>query len=471
MKLHSRNLLSLVGYDAGTRLLGFAATAYIARVVGTEGFGTLNYAMAFLSYAFLIASPGVHTLGTRTASQQQGGEHYLVSDVTHIRLFLSLLVGILLVAGACWWTDNAVLRAVLLLYAASLIPYALQLDWFFQGKEDVQCIGLFRFIGGAVYLAAIVLTLHFPSDLIAVPAAFSIAAAVNAAGLFFVFRRRYASGFPWRPIKSLLPQWEKMLLQALPIGYGTMLSQLVLSLPVILLGLFSSATEVGYFSAAWKITFFLLAIDRGIYLLFYPLVSRTHATRPDALPALLHRILRYTILVVLPLSIGMIVVSPLLVNVIFGTGYAAAAPMLCLLSLYFFFTILNSIFGYALLAIGGEKRYSYVMTIFSIVTGAILVPLVYWKSGWGASCGMAAGEFFMAFLMLRETKKRITLTFASVLLKPIVAAAIMAACVSTLLSYGLVVSVMSGACIYTALLLGLRGITRDDLVFIKERFL
>ena len=149
MKLHSKNLLSLVGYDAGTRVLGFAATAYVARVVGSEGFGILNYAMAFLSYAFLVASPGIHTLGTRTASQQQEREHYLVSDVTHIRLFLSLLVGILMVAGACWWTANAILRNIILLYATSLIPYALQLDWFFQGKEDVQSIGLFRFIAGA----------------------------------------------------------------------------------------------------------------------------------------------------------------------------------------------------------------------------------------------------------------------------------------------------------------------------------
>ena len=471
MKLHSKNLLSLVGYDAGTRLLGFAATAYVARVVGTEGFGILNYAMAFLSYAFLVASPGIHTLGTRTASQQQGREHYLVSDVTHIRLFLSLLVGILMVAGACWWTTNAMLRTIILLYATSLIPYALQLDWFFQGKEDVQSIGLFRFVAGAVYLAVILLTLRSPADLAAVPVAFSLAAAVNAAGLFFVFRHRFASGFPWRSLKSLLPQWKETLLQALPIGYGTMLSQLILSLPIILLGLFSSATEVGNFSAAWKIVFFLLAIDRGIYLLFYPLVSRTHAMRPDALPALLQRILRYVMLIVLPLSVGLIIVSPLLVDVIFGAGFAASAPMLGLLSLYFFFTILNSIFGYALLAVGAEKRYSYVMTLFSIATGIILVPLVYWKSGWGASCGMAAGEMFLAWLMFRETKKKIGLTVISMMVKPISAAIAMAGFVSFLLPYGLLVSVLSGVCIYTAIILLLRGITRDDFVFLKERFL
>ncbi|MCX6136567.1 MAG: oligosaccharide flippase family protein, partial [Ignavibacteriales bacterium] len=148
----------------------------------------------------------------------------------------------------------------------------------------------------------------------------------------------------------------------LPVGYGSLLSQIVLSLPIILLGLFASVRNVGDFSAAWKITFFLLAVDRAVYLLFYPLVARTFAERPDALPVLLNRILRYTMLALVPLSIGLAVTSRPLVLFVFGDGFSSAAPMLHLLSLYFFFTVLNSIFGYALIAVGGEKRYSYVMT-------------------------------------------------------------------------------------------------------------
>ncbi|MCX6136566.1 MAG: oligosaccharide flippase family protein, partial [Ignavibacteriales bacterium] len=216
MKHHSKNLLSLVGYDAGTRLLGFVTTAYIARIVGNEGFGVLNYAMAFLSYAFLLASPGLHTVGTRAASRRDSAEGYLVSDVSNVRLLLSVVVGIVMSVGAVYGTGNVELRTIILLYSASLIPYALQLEWFFQGKEDVQTIGLYRFIAGAAYLAAVLLMLHSRADLATVPVAFLIAAVVNAAALFILFRKRYAGALPGRSLKVLRLRWRKILAESLP---------------------------------------------------------------------------------------------------------------------------------------------------------------------------------------------------------------------------------------------------------------
>jgi len=65
MKKVSRNVLSIFFSDGVTRIIGFVATVYIARVLVVEGFGLINYGLAFISYALLFANPGLTIIGAR----------------------------------------------------------------------------------------------------------------------------------------------------------------------------------------------------------------------------------------------------------------------------------------------------------------------------------------------------------------------------------------------------------------------
>ncbi|MCX6136568.1 MAG: polysaccharide biosynthesis C-terminal domain-containing protein [Ignavibacteriales bacterium] len=105
------------------------------------------------------------------------------------------------------------------------------------------------------------------------------------------------------------------------------------------------------------------------------------------------------------------------------------------------------------------------------MTAALLLPLVYYKSGWGASAGMALGEFLMMILLYREINGRIPFQLMAAVLKPLGASLLMGMCVLVTLPAGLFLSVAAGMIVYAGVISLMNGVTREDIVFLKGRFL
>lgn len=57
--------------DIASRLIGFFATAYLARMLGVEKFGEVNLGFTSLSYGLLIINPGLQLYATREISSKK----------------------------------------------------------------------------------------------------------------------------------------------------------------------------------------------------------------------------------------------------------------------------------------------------------------------------------------------------------------------------------------------------------------
>jgi O-antigen/teichoic acid export membrane protein len=249
------------------------------------------------------------------------------------------------------------------------------------------------------------------------------------------------------------------------------MGQAVLNFPIILLGIFATSLDIGYFSAASKLVFFLLAIDRAIYSLFYPLVAKTAASKPAELAAQIRRVLRYLFIIALPICVGGLVVARPIIALTFGSQYEESVPLMQILLLYFLFTVLNSIFAYAVIAVGNEKRYSTIIVTISLLLFAFLVPLtLFWKAR-GASIGMVIGEFFMMALMYRECRKSLQKPLVLWFMRPLASSLLMGTILIILPSTNFFVSLSVGIVAYALVLLLLKGLTKEDLVFLKERLI
>lgn len=470
MKIHSKNILSLFGFDLANRLIGFVVTAYIARSFGADGFGVINYGMAILAFMLLFANPGLHTVGTRLVSQKSVTTSTLIRKITVLKFFLAVITCAIVVCTSLIFLHERVLRTIVVLYALSVFPFAFQIEWFFQGKERIDIIGINRFLGTIVFTLGIVAFAN-PTNLSVVPISFFVSTAVNAAALF-VSRKKVqdddAESSTNRNIDSL--PLRSLLQQALPIGAAGILAQVVLNLPVFLLGIFSTTTEIGNYSAAAKIVFFLLVIDRAIYFLFFPLMARNFALSPDNVPTLVHRAIRYTLIGALPVCAGGVILAAPLVRLAFSTMYDDAVVLFQILIFYFLFTILNSIFAYILIAGGKEKRYSALTISLSLILIAAIVAVTALWNATGAACAMAIGEGIMMTAMIMEVKKIVTLKNFSFIFTTVSATLIMAVTVFILRSYPFV-AIPLGVVVYFSLLIGMKELTKNDFLFLKERLL
>ena len=470
MKLHSKNLLSLFGFDALNRVLAFSSTAYLARVLGNEGFGVINFGLAVLAYGVLFSSLGLQTIGTRMVAPPDSHGRLIVRRITLLRLCLSIPVIIFIVVMAIQFSHSAAIQSVVLLYAASLFPMVMQIEWYFQGKEQIAVIGINRAVASVVFFLGVIVVVRSPADVHLVPITFFLGSCVNTALLFGAFTRTPQQHDGLSADDPAL-HWRPLLRTAIPVGLASVLSQVVFNLPLLLLGAFAPTAELGNYGAASKSIYFLLAIDRAIYFLVFPLAARTHSTNPEALPPQMNRILKYTLILAIPVAVGGAVTARELFSAIYGPGYENASLAFQVLCSFFLFTVLNSLFAYLLIAVGKEKSFSSIVTNVSVLMVIGLVPLTYAFKATGAATGLAIGEFCVMMLMYREAAKVARLNFLSSAMKPFFASLIMAGAVYWMLQFGLIAAIGSGVFVYGASILLTKGFSTDDLNYLRERFI
>ncbi len=155
MKRLSKNLLAIVLSDVTRRVLGFLAVAYLARKVGTAGFGAVNIGLTVLSYAMMVSTAGLNAFGTRAVAR--GDSREIVSGTLSLRAVNAVAAWFIVLMIALFFVQNRTSATLIAMFSVSLFAHAFLLDWYFQGKEEMGIIGLGRIVSAATYLLMLVL--------------------------------------------------------------------------------------------------------------------------------------------------------------------------------------------------------------------------------------------------------------------------------------------------------------------------
>jgi len=373
----TRNIFYFFGGDVGSRVLGFFATIYLARVLGTSGFGIIHIGMAVLAYAAIISDVGLQFLGTREAAGNADGLPEFSGRLFITRFVLSIVTFIVGAVILITFLNSQGVKEVSLIYLLYIIPAALLLDWFFQGKKQIGVVAGGKFFGMLFYLIFIFLFVNSASDLSNVAWGWTLGIVVNTILLWFIFiRKKYRIKFNWQP-----QQFLELFRSALPLGVATIIGQVIIQFPAIYIGLVSTTSEVGLFSAAFKVAVLLLIFDRAFYAIIYPIFSHHFQQSPERLPEVFSIVLKLTVTLALFMGLFSIVSADFLINLLFGPAFKNAVLIFQTMIGYFIITLIASVFGYTLVAMKLEKLYTK-----SLIGGMVVFFItVFWTVQlWGA---------------------------------------------------------------------------------------
>jgi O-antigen/teichoic acid export membrane protein len=404
----------------------------------------------------MASAGGLGMFGARAAARGEGP--LLAGPFIGARL-MNALAALALIACVVFLMPNAATGRFILLLSVALIPVALNLDWYFQGKEAMASIGVARIISAAVYFLLAVTLVHTPADLLLVAA--GAVAGDTAAALFLAmrFRRR----FPAERLRPVFSGWRKLTLGAFPLGAGTLLAQIGVNLPPLVLGILMTNADAGIFSAAGKLVTLLLVVDRVIATLLLPATARSYGRSPEALSEMLNGAVKWMAIVALPVCVGGAVLARRIVPVVFGDAYAAAGDVLSVLIWFLPATLLHTVYTSGLIAAGEEKLYGRIMVIGALIYVCSTFLLTALFGAIGSAAAVVISEAGGVVLMARRSGEFLRLSVPATALKSLAAAAVM--CVALLLigPASLPVLVGSGALVYGVLMLATRAITRTDL--------
>ncbi len=457
MKRLSKNFLSVLGGDALRRLLGFLTIAYLARRLGTADFGLINIGFTVLSYGLMAGAAGLTTYGTREVARGMRGT--LPGNIVGLRLAASSVAFVVIASGVWIFIPDRNTCAIITLFCLSLFPNALLLDWHFQGKERMGIVATGRIASAVVYLVLVVTIVRSPSDVLWVAVA-SLAGDVLASGLLLALYRRAEGALR---VKFLPGEWRPLLWRSLPIGAGSALAHMSINLPVIVVGILMTNSDVGIFSAASKLVFFLLMLDRVIGSVVLPVSSRAHATDPGSLPGKLSEAMLWVVVAGLPLSIGGTVLGHGVLTFIFGDQYASGAAVFQILVWYFLLTVLHTIYSSVLIVLGQEKLFGVIMAMSALLYAASTVVLTFFFGTTGAAAAVVASELLTLLYTIHRSQAFIRVPIPGNLPRIVLASLVMGAVLACLGHVHVVLAVLIGFTVFVAVAAASGAVTRRDL--------
>jgi O-antigen/teichoic acid export membrane protein len=463
MKRLAKNFIAILLSDVGRRCIGFAAVAYLTRTISVEDYGAMNVGLTLLSYGIMASGGGLSSFGTREAVRHD--DPRLVNNILGTRLINSIAVYCIISLIAVCAIANHLTMSFTLIFCGSLIVNAFLLDWYFQGKEAMAVIGVSRLAGAAVYLGIILLMVRRPEHLLWIPVAAIVSDLVLTLVLILVYRRRNRG----RVLKPDVRHWSEMMKQAFPIGAGSLLAHFSVNLPPLALGILLSNTEVGIYSAAVKLVFFLLILDRVMATLLFPASTRFFAQSPEQLTKELGSALHWIVVLALPVSVGGALLANRLLPFVFGPQYAAAAPTFRVLIWYFFFTLLHTIYSTALVVANREKLFGKLMLVSATMYVATVFAGAWLYGTIGAAAGMVISEALTVLLMRMKSSGFLPIRLPGRIAGVLLGVVVMGGFLLLFPSLQLFTAIAAGALLYGGVIAALRVVTPADLRELFQR--
>ncbi len=318
------NIVRLSAGDLLAKTLNLLAFVYLARVLGVQRFGVLEFAKALLAYFLLLADAGVEAWATRAAAQMQDMRR-LAGRVLPLRLLLAGLAFLLLLALLPFLPDSQIgLRLIAALYGLSLFPQAVTLKWVFMGQEKMARVAAGLALTQAIFAAAVVGVVRRPEAFVWVPVlrfAADIVMAVYFARLFAATHGRLRLPFTMQGAREILRP-------AIAMGSSAAMEMVNYNFDSILLGYLTGAVAVGLYNAAYIPVNTVLAVAANFFLGMFPALARTWGEGPEGFAQLVRRSLQLCAIYVIPFGIGGTLLAAPIIRLLFGAAYIhSVAPL------------------------------------------------------------------------------------------------------------------------------------------------
>ncbi|HEU4563856.1 MAG TPA: flippase [Gemmatimonadaceae bacterium] len=449
----ARNFLTLGAGEIIARALSFATSIYLARVLGADMYGVVGFAMAVLLYFTRVADGGLDLVGMREIAHDRREAERIVAPVFTFRLLASAALTLLLAGGALAWLPHPD-GATLALFGLTLVTIGASTRWVHLGLERSGHASVARMVTDAVTLLLVLALVRGPGDVLMVPTATVIGAALGALLLAWWLgadRPRLIGRIDWTVLRPLLHRsW--------PLVGAALLGLVVYNSDLIALRLIRGTTLAGYYAAAYVPISLPINLGLTYRMSLLPTLARL-GSEPGEQRALYHTALAHVFAAGLPVAIGGMLLAAPIMRVVFGSEYDAAIPVLRLLVWVVPLSLVRDIPIVALMARGRESRVLHLTAWAAALNIALNLALIPSFGMMGAAASTVATEAVRMIAALAAAREEgLALAAPSRFWRATVAGLTMAALLLWLGPVAWWAAIVLGALAYAAALTAVGGI-------------
>lgn len=438
----------------------------IARLAGPDSLGKYVFAYSVISVATLLSAFGLSPLSIRETARlpEQASPGFM--NVLLLRLLLSV------VAVACvefFLHLSAVpsdTRLVVVVMAIAIVPGTVidQIQTVFSGLQQMEYVAITSLVQWLVVVLLSAYSLSRFRNLWMISAAQVVGFTVGMviAGWFLM------SNFFVPKFKVDLSIWTKFLREAAPLAIQAFFGILYFRVGTIMLSLMTGDAAVGWFGSAFHINEALQLIPMSIAAALLPQVSAgsdVSAVRKIAWP-----VLKYNLIAALPISMGISLLAPQIVVLVYGNSFSQSAIVLRITIWALVPIFLNFVMGTLFIAIGRQK----IVAMNAIACCVLSVPLNYLLIRKASYVGASVATICTESLLLLLNYYFIRRYVGGLHLGRIVAGPVLATLVMGAISFwlqrvsGLVIVILVSASVYVISLFAFRSVSWKEFAALRS---
>ena len=465
IKKVARNTGVVITGEVIFRIISLFVTIYLARYLGTVGFGKYNFVFAYLAFFGVVTDLGLHQILVREMSRDPSITAKLIGNAYFIKLALTIFAVVLSIAVITLMSYP--IDTTTYIYIASFTLLFMSFSEFYAAifqanlRMEYNIIAKLTFkVLSACLILWIVIT-HGTLMQVMIVLVFS---ELVKTMISYSFSRKFV-----RPqFKIDFELWKYLFKECLPLTLSTIIWVIYFRIDVVMLSVMMGDADVGLYSAAYKLCEPFSLIPYALMVSLFPVMSASFKTSEERLVKSYRLNLKYLLIITLPIAIGVSILSDNFIFLIYGAEFSGSAVALKILIWGLVFASGSGIFGNLLVSLGKQKLGLYITALCAlgnISLNFVLIPLMSYVGASIASVITALLTCMLGFYFVSKHFR--VLSLHKLFKKPVIGSLIMGAFVY-FLNINIFLLILCGAVIYFLSLLLMGTFTEEDVDIMEK---
>lgn len=359
-----RDFAALSGGELVSKIAGFLAFAYLARVLEPAAYGSVELAAAMVLFFALVVDFGFGPIGAREIAKRPERAEALAASVPAGRLLLAAVAVPLMGGVGHLLGQPAETEKLIWLFAASLLFMPWVQRWLLQGLDMMTWVSGAQALRMIVFAALVVALVDGAEDLLRV-GWIEITAAATMAGYFAWVQRSRIS--PLR-LSFRLKDLEALAKEALPVGAEQLVWAANQYAPTLMVAVLLGGENLAWFGGAHRLVLSLGTFVWLYHFNLYPTLARSAGDGGAAVNALIAPSFRVTAWASIGLALGLALLAGPITRIAFGDAFGEAALPFAILIWVLPLGLLNGHARFGLIAAGEQIRELHAQLVGAAVT-------------------------------------------------------------------------------------------------------
>lgn len=408
MRTLLKNYLYTATYQFLLLVLPIITLPYVSRILLPKGIGLNAWVYSVNSYFVMFAVLGLTVYAQREIATNREN-HFRIARVFWQIEFASILMGMIsLICYGLFLIYYERYTVFLAAYSLSIIAVIFDVSWLFSGLEKFKILAFRNIIVKLSAVLAIFIFVRSSNDLLIYILIQSGSILISNISLWPAAIKIVG----W-PVKIKINEIFEQITGSFQLFIPQISVSIYLTLNKILLGIFSSKEQVGFFDSSDKIIRMIFSLFVAVSTVVMPRVANMYANRKMSnINGLVKSIMTITLFVLFPIIFILYLFSPIIVNVLFGSKYVDMVGILRLMTIVLPFLAISNVMGnQVLVPFRMIKEYTLSIVYGSIINLAVEIPLIILFKANGAAVAVIFAEAIVMFFQIKYSRKVLNMHF------------------------------------------------------------